>query len=595
MARIALLIGVSEYGENLSMLPCATRDVTALQELLEDPNIGNFDDVKALLNPDTQEMAKAIEKMFKECTKEDFVLLFFSGHGVQDDSGKLFFAARNTQKQDDKVYEADTVAAGFVHSQMESSRSRQIVVILNCCFSGAFSSGLIPQSVGTADVSAQLGGRGRAILTSCNAVQLSFEGKDAELSIYSQFLVEGLKTGEADRDRDGRITVDELHEYVSKRVKDSGFAMNPQNVSQIEESLSIAHAPIQDKGKRYEAAVMLFSGHGTVSKACRTILKGIREELAISSAEAKAIESAVLRSQKKYCQNLYLYRQEFLTIAQSVLGVTEGDRQRLKQLQQMLKLKLEDVTWVEAAALQTLKNSRRWLHRLKWLTLIPIIPFAITSATTVGIYFRVYEKLPESIQEPFSPFLEQSHRYLHETVDDARQKLAVQIIGSGTNQIWTDVQMSQLDVAIVKAIAARDLAQKQTEWSKSKALWNDAIAQWQIASQWLAQNQTTHPPAFLQALSQHLGSERQKAQSEVAYGQAVSDAMSAANLSKKAKTQAEWQAIAQLWQQAKEQMEAVQSVSDHYQLAQLKKDVYADYHQIAQKQANPASRTVMNK
>jgi hypothetical protein len=191
--------------------------------------------------------------------------------------------------------------------------------------------------------------------------------------------------------------------------------------------------------------------------------------------------------------------------------------------------------------------------------------------------------------------LEQSHRYLHKTVDDARQKLAVQIIGSGTNQIWTDVQMSQLDVAIVKAIAARDLAQKGTEWSKSKALWNEAIAQWQIASQWLAQNQTTHPPAFLRALSQHLGSELQKAQSEVAYGQAVSDAMSAANLSKKAKTQAEWQAIAQLWQQAKEQMEAVHSVSEHYQLAQQKKDGYADYHQTAQKQANQASRTVMNK
>ncbi|MCG6136816.1 MAG: caspase family protein [Nostoc sp. LLA-1] len=92
MAKVALLIGVSEYELGLTSLPAAERDVQSMQRVLQHPEIGNFDEVKTLINPQTQEMAKAIETLFDGRQRDDLILLFFSGHGIKDESGKLYFS-----------------------------------------------------------------------------------------------------------------------------------------------------------------------------------------------------------------------------------------------------------------------------------------------------------------------------------------------------------------------------------------------------------------------------------------------------------------------------------------------------------------------
>ncbi|MEH1800289.1 MAG: caspase family protein [Nostoc sp.] len=144
MVKVALLIGVSEYEPGLTPLPAATKDVEAMQRVLLHPEIGGFDEVTPLLNPQRHEMEEAIETFFENRQKDDLLLLFFSGHGIKDESGKLYFAARNTRKTDKGVTaRATTVPANFVHEVMSNSRSKREVVILDCCFSGAFAEGLL--------------------------------------------------------------------------------------------------------------------------------------------------------------------------------------------------------------------------------------------------------------------------------------------------------------------------------------------------------------------------------------------------------------------------------------------------------------------
>lgn len=100
MVKVALLIGVSEYAPGLNPLPAAVRDVEALQELLLHPEIGGFaqPDVVVLKNPERQEMEESIEALFAGRHKDDLVMLFFSGHGIKDDSGRLFLANHGTRK-----------------------------------------------------------------------------------------------------------------------------------------------------------------------------------------------------------------------------------------------------------------------------------------------------------------------------------------------------------------------------------------------------------------------------------------------------------------------------------------------------------------
>nr|WP_017317424.1 caspase family protein [Mastigocladopsis repens] len=60
MVKVALLIGASEYGEGLSPLLGAAKDVEAIQRVLQNPEMGNFDEVRPLLNVDPQVMQEAI-------------------------------------------------------------------------------------------------------------------------------------------------------------------------------------------------------------------------------------------------------------------------------------------------------------------------------------------------------------------------------------------------------------------------------------------------------------------------------------------------------------------------------------------------------
>jgi hypothetical protein len=221
--KIALLIGVSEYGEGITPLAAPPRDVAAMKRVLEHPQMGAFDEVKTLINPELMEMRKTILDFFKNAKKDDLVLLFFSGHGITDDDNKLYFTNRLTAKDN---FEATAMEASFVQQQSKACYAKRQVMILDCCFSGAFAEGWQSKSVGL-DIKRELGAEGRVVLTSSAATQTSFEQADSSLSLYTQYLVEGIETGAADKDKKGRIYVHELHDYAKSKVREVKPKMEP--------------------------------------------------------------------------------------------------------------------------------------------------------------------------------------------------------------------------------------------------------------------------------------------------------------------------------------------------------------------------------
>jgi uncharacterized RDD family membrane protein YckC len=71
----------------------------------------------------------------------------------------------------------------------------------------------------------QFGGRGRAVITASSAMEYAFEGdeladtRELAPSVFTSALVEGLETGEADRDQDGLVALDELYDYIHDKVQ----------------------------------------------------------------------------------------------------------------------------------------------------------------------------------------------------------------------------------------------------------------------------------------------------------------------------------------------------------------------------------------
>jgi uncharacterized caspase-like protein len=181
--KVALLIGVSECEGGLEPLLTPENDVKAVQRVLVDPEIGAFS-VKPLLNPDLAQMQTEIETWFKSSEKDDLVLLYFTGHGVRDETGRLYLTTRITRKSPQgELLKGTAVPANFIHDIMSNCCSKRQVIILDCCFSGAFAKGFSVRDNGIVDVNAQLGGEGRVILTATTSTQYALEQKEHELSI----------------------------------------------------------------------------------------------------------------------------------------------------------------------------------------------------------------------------------------------------------------------------------------------------------------------------------------------------------------------------------------------------------------------------
>ncbi|MEL7226065.1 MAG: caspase family protein, partial [Cyanobacteria bacterium J06576_12] len=133
--KIALLIGVGDYGQGLTSLRCPVNGANAMREVLLDPEIGGFDEAQVLLNPDVGEMQSRISTTFSQLNKDDLAFLYFTGHGIKAMTGDFYLTTAQSELFENKALNAGTaVEAGFVQKVMKNSYAERKVVILDCCF-----------------------------------------------------------------------------------------------------------------------------------------------------------------------------------------------------------------------------------------------------------------------------------------------------------------------------------------------------------------------------------------------------------------------------------------------------------------------------
>jgi hypothetical protein len=354
MAKTALLVGVSHYESGLSPLLGALEDVEAMQRVLEHPEMGGFDQVKPILNPDVQTLQGEIENLFVDRAKDDLVLLFFSGHGLKDDYGRLYFATRITRKTaKGGLVKSTAVPASFVHEIMDNCRSKRQVVILDCCFSGAFAEGMKAKDDGALDIQTLLGGEGRVVLTSSTSTQYSFEQFDNALSVYTRYIVEGIETGAADADTDGMIAIEELHDYARKKVSETAPAMKPK-IYAVEEGFRIilAKAPIEDPKLHYRREVERLASRGLISEIGRYTLDALRTNLDLSIEETGKIEAEVLKPFQDYQRKLQQYEQVLVQVKQREYPFSPATEAELERFRAVLGLRAEDIRPIAARLTQ---------------------------------------------------------------------------------------------------------------------------------------------------------------------------------------------------------------------------------------------------
>jgi len=295
--RLAILVGSGKYPdeEKLQDLRCPARDVDGLAEVLQSPKHGAFSETVVVKDRPHHEVLLKINRLLKSADKNDFVVIYYSGHGKLDAANRLHLCTTNTVID---ALEATSVPVQSIKNYIDIAPPRQVSLVLDCCFSGAV--GDVFARSGVDDQLQQMsGGRGTYIMSASTAVQVAIEKEEDEHSIFTKRLIEGISTGKADVDSDGLITMDELYKYVHDNVLDDGFQEPMKWSINVRGDLIIARTakpPRGERRKKVRERLLELAGADVLPD---TILSSamdlLGKDAALLSSELKSLDSLLDR------------------------------------------------------------------------------------------------------------------------------------------------------------------------------------------------------------------------------------------------------------------------------------------------------------
>jgi metacaspase-1 len=227
----ALVIGASRY-EHYEDLPETVNDARSLVAVLIDPRHCGYPSARVHpLREDTatrKGIMAGLERLADEAVDDATTLVYFSGHGGHPE-GDLNQVYLCPTEADPNRLDATAISSETFSAALNRIRSRRVVVILDTCHaSGAAvfkggSKGVSGSATWTSTISPgayeQLNqGSGRVFFASSRRDQLSWTYPSGHMSLFTYYLLDGLK-GRAATSGDGLIRVFDLFQYVSGAIR----------------------------------------------------------------------------------------------------------------------------------------------------------------------------------------------------------------------------------------------------------------------------------------------------------------------------------------------------------------------------------------
>lgn len=263
--RWAVVIGISEYTHpEIPDLKYAHRDAEAFYDFLKSANGGAFADDHTLLLTNARatkaNVRSAIFDFLKQTSKEDLVMIYFSGHGLSRGKGYSYFVTHDSDpyRMEETAFDMEDIQVAL----RKTIQAERVVIFADACYSGAVNDYV--KGTRTTQLEENLINKylsemakakpGIVSVTSCAENEISGEAwLFWEHGVFTFVLISGLggkitdtegrvKTFEsADSDGDGIVTVRELTQYVTKYVP--GYTKNKQN-PQVSESNFDPNTPL---------------------------------------------------------------------------------------------------------------------------------------------------------------------------------------------------------------------------------------------------------------------------------------------------------------------------------------------------------------
>ena len=161
------------------------------------------------------------------------VYVFYSGHGYpSQDGNSLYFLPFNVDKQ---YLDRTSVKQKEVVSALQKAQAKSVTMFIDACYSGQTRGGEV-LIAGLKPIVAKTDEKAYpaefTVITASAADQFSSASQDLKHGIFSFYLMKGME-GDADGNKDGRITSGELQKYLSEMVGKQAMGLNRTQNTQL--------------------------------------------------------------------------------------------------------------------------------------------------------------------------------------------------------------------------------------------------------------------------------------------------------------------------------------------------------------------------
>jgi LysM repeat protein len=161
------------------------------------------------------------------------VYVFFSGHGLPSEDGKnLYFLTYGTDKQ---YLDRTALNQQTIVSAIQAAQPKSVTMFIDACYSGQSRTGeTLVASARPISLkqSASIFPPEFTVFSASAPDQLSSSSPELKHGIFSYYLMRGME-GDADENKDGKITAAELQGYVSEMAGRQAMSLNRRQQPQL--------------------------------------------------------------------------------------------------------------------------------------------------------------------------------------------------------------------------------------------------------------------------------------------------------------------------------------------------------------------------
>jgi hypothetical protein len=232
---VAIIIGISNY-KTLPKAAHADDDARAFYDYAIRALGVKPENIKLLINQDAEEIE--IYKTFKNWLPSKVrattdVFVFYSGHGYTAPNGKglYWFPIQG----DSQLISKTAILVEELNADILAAKPKSVTIFADACYSGQARSGetLIADARPVfPKVEARLFPESFTVITASQYDQISSSSPELKHGIFSYYLMKGME-GDADTNKDGKITLGEMQTYLVENVGRQAGMMSRKQEPQL--------------------------------------------------------------------------------------------------------------------------------------------------------------------------------------------------------------------------------------------------------------------------------------------------------------------------------------------------------------------------